>query len=58
MGPKSDRTSVVNRELLIRGVKSLSQADMGIAPYTIAGSMNAVALMIGEKASDLIKRRN
>lgn len=58
MGPENDPTSVVSPDLLVRGVEGLSQADLGVAPYVPSGNTNAAALMIGEKAADLIKGRH
>lgn len=58
MGPKGDPTSVVSQKLLVRGVKGLSEADLGVAPYLPSGHSNPMALMIGEKAADFIKSRH
>lgn len=58
MGPKSDNESVVSPRLCVRGVTGLSQADLGVAPYVPSGNTNALALMIGEKAAAIIKRKH
>lgn len=55
MAPKRDPGSVVNSKLLVRGVKRLRVADLSIAPYIVSGNTNAAAIMIGEKAADMIK---
>ena len=54
MGPEHDRTAVVDHELRVRGVQRLRVADASIMPTMPAANTNAAALMIGEKAADLI----
>lgn len=56
MGPSADRSAVVNPKLVVRGVSNLRVADNSIIPVIPGGHLNAPAIMIGEKASDLIKR--
>jgi choline dehydrogenase len=53
MGSEGD--SVVTPELRVRGVEGLWVADASVMPCPVAGNINATTLMIGEKASDLIK---
>ncbi|CUS46537.1 MAG: GMC family oxidoreductase N-terminal domain-containing protein [Pseudomonadota bacterium] len=50
----SDAASVVDPELKVRGVDGLFVADASIMPRHISGNTQAVAMMIGDKAADLI----
>ena len=47
--------SVVNPQLQVHGIASLRAVDASIMPQLISGNPNAVCIMIGEKAADLIK---
>ncbi|HEX8373555.1 MAG TPA: GMC oxidoreductase [Geminicoccaceae bacterium] len=49
-----DAGAVVAPDLAVRGAEALWVADVSILPRHIAGNTNATALMIGEKAADLI----
>jgi choline dehydrogenase len=49
--------AVVDSELRVRGVDGLRVADTSIMPNLIGGNTNAPAMMIGEKAADLIRGR-
>ena len=53
----ADARAVVAPDLSVNGVDSLWVADTSIFPRHIAGNTNATALMIGEKAADLIGAR-
>ena len=55
MGPRHDPGAVVDHELRVRGIQRLRVADASIMPSMPAANTNAAALMIGEKAADLIK---
>lgn len=55
MGPDSDKTAVVDPTLKVKGIKGLRVADASIMPQIISGHVNTAAVMIGEKAADLIK---
>ncbi|XP_008191961.1 glucose dehydrogenase [FAD, quinone] [Tribolium castaneum] len=55
MGPKDDPTAVVNHELKVYGVKGLRVADCSVIPFALGAHTNAPAIMVGEKAADLIK---
>lgn len=55
MGPKSDRTSVVDPQLRVHGIKGLRVADCSIIPNITSSNLNAVAIMIGERCADFIK---
>ncbi|HEY8040712.1 MAG TPA: GMC oxidoreductase, partial [Polyangiaceae bacterium] len=53
----TDRLAVVDPELRVRGVEGLRVADASIMPTITGGNTNAPSIMIGEKASDLIRER-
>lgn len=55
MGPASDRDAVVDAQLRVHGVSGLRVVDGSVMPDVVAGHTNAVIVMIGEKASDMIK---
>ena len=50
----SDKGAVVDDRLRVHGIKGLRVADCSIMPEIVSGNTNAPAIMIGEKASDLI----
>jgi choline dehydrogenase len=49
-----DVDAVVDNNLLVHGIGKLMIADASIMPEIISGNTNAVAIMIGEKASSLL----
>ncbi len=52
MGQGKD--AVVDEKLRVHGIAGLRVADCAIMPEIVSGNTNAPAIMIGEKASDLI----
>ena len=50
----SDPMAVVDDKLRVHGIAGLRVADCSIMPEIVSGNTNAPAIMIGEKASDLI----
>ncbi|WP_326817850.1 GMC oxidoreductase [Streptomyces sp. NBC_01762] len=50
----SDDASVVDPQLRVRGVEGLRVADASIMPTIIRGHTNAPAIVIGERAADLL----
>ncbi len=53
----NDAMAVVDPELRIRGIEGLRVADASIMPTVISGNTNAACIMIGEKASDLVRQK-
>lgn len=49
------KTSVVDQRLRVHGVEGLRVADASIFPGIPSGNTNAPAIMVGERASDLIR---
>ncbi|KAI0537446.1 GMC oxidoreductase [Xylaria digitata] len=55
MAPR-EKLGVVDKDLNVYGVKGLKIADLSIAPENVAANTNNTALVIGEKAADIIVR--
>jgi choline dehydrogenase len=55
MGGDADPGAVLDPQLRVRGVEGLRVADASIMPVLPLANTNAPAIMIGEKAADLIK---
>ena len=49
-----DPMAVVDPALRVKGVCGLRVADASIMPRIVSGNTNAPAIMIGEKASQLV----
>jgi choline dehydrogenase len=49
--------AVVDSQLRLRGLDALRIVDASVMPLVIGGNTNAVAVMIAEKAADLIRQR-
>jgi choline dehydrogenase len=49
-------TSVVDERLRVHGIQRLRVADASIFPTIPTGNTNAPTIMVGEKASDLIRQ--
>lgn len=55
MGPEGDPRAVVDPELRVHGIQRLRVVDSSIIPRTTCAHTHAPAVMIGEKAADMIK---
>ena len=47
--------AVLDEKLRVRGIEGLRVADASVMPRIVTGNTNAPAIMIGEKAADLLK---
>ncbi|KAF5272021.1 hypothetical protein FQR65_LT05002 [Abscondita terminalis] len=55
MGNKDDPKAVVDPRLRVYGIKRLRVVDASIIPNMISCNINAATIMIGQKASEMIK---
>ncbi len=58
MGPAGDPGRVVDPDLRVVGVEGLRIADASVMPDLVGGNINAVVMMIAEKAADFILGRS
>ena len=50
----ADPDSVVDGQMRVRGIERLRVVDASMMPDLVGGNINAVVIMIAEKAADLI----
>ena len=55
-GSRSDPGAVLDHRLRVHGVEALRVVDTSVMPTIVSGNTNAPAIMIAERASDLIKQ--
>ena len=55
MGPASDPMAVVDQYCRVHGLERLRVVDASVMPDIVRATTNATAIMIGERAADLIK---
>ncbi|MBX5462644.1 MAG: GMC family oxidoreductase N-terminal domain-containing protein [Steroidobacteraceae bacterium] len=58
MGPANDPDAVVDAQLRVHGIENLRVVDASVMPDDPSGNTNVPTIMIGEKASDLIRGRS
>lgn len=51
----NDPLAVVDDQLRVHGIQGLRVADCSIMPTIVSGATNAAAMMIGEKAADILR---
>lgn len=58
MGAETDPTAVVDPQLRVKGISGLRVVDASVMRNLPSGNTNAPAIMIGEKASDMIRGKD
>ncbi|KAL4231301.1 hypothetical protein ACF0H5_008881 [Mactra antiquata] len=56
MGARHNPTAVVDPQLRVIGINGLRVADASIFPNVTSGNTNIPAIMVGEKAADMIRK--
>jgi predicted dehydrogenase (TIGR03970 family) len=54
MGPAADTTAVVDEECRVHGLERLRVVDLSIVPRVPRAAVHATAVMVGERASELL----
>ena len=54
MGPRTDKTAVVDNTLRVYGLKNIRVIDASIMPTMLSANLHSGATLIGEKGSDLV----
>lgn len=55
MGPESDKSSVVDSRLNVKGIKGLRVVDASVMPKVVSANINPAVIMIAEKGADFVK---
>ncbi len=55
MGAPDDPMAVVDPQLRVRGLSGLRVADASVFPSIVSSNLNAVVMMVGERAADLVR---
>ncbi|CAC5408063.1 Glucose dehydrogenase [FAD, quinone] [Mytilus coruscus] len=58
MGAANDPTAVVDSQLRVKGIAGLRVVDASVMRNIPSGNINAPSIMIGEKASDMIRGKD